>query len=93
MPFRIVLDLQGQEFVQRMLDSKRYEHASDVVLDALRLLEDHERLRDLKRAELLAKIDEGLASAERGELIDADQVFDKLIAKYGGEDRSKDAAE
>jgi antitoxin ParD1/3/4 len=91
MTFRIVLDRQGEDFVRRMLDTRRYEHASDVVLDALRLLEDQEKLRDLKRAELIAKIEEGLASADRGELLDAEEVFERLLAKYG--DDLKDAAE
>lgn len=91
MPFRIVLDREGEEFVERMLESGRYEDASDVIVGALRLLKDHEQLGDLKRAELLAKLDEGLASAERGEGVDADDVFDRLIAKYGNQ--AKDAAE
>jgi antitoxin ParD1/3/4 len=80
MTFRLVLDRQSEEFIQRMIESQRYEHASDVVLDALRLLEDQEKLRELKRAELFAKIDEGIASADRGELTDADEVFAELDA-------------
>ncbi len=39
MPFSIVLHRDSEEFIQRMLDSGRYEDASDIVLEALSLLE------------------------------------------------------
>lgn len=78
MAFRIALDHRGEEFIQRMLDSKRYEHASDVVLDALRLLDDQEKLRELKRAELYAKIDEGLDDVRAGRTLPAEEVFASL---------------
>jgi len=66
MTFRIHLDRDGEAFIRRMLDQRRYAHASDVVRDALRLLEDQEKLHELKRAELFAKIQEGLDAADRG---------------------------
>jgi antitoxin ParD1/3/4 len=93
MTFRIHLHREGEAFIQRMLDARRYESASDVVFHALLLLEDREKLRDLQRAELLAKIQEGVDAADRGELIDAEEVFDRLLAKYGDECSTKEAAE
>jgi predicted transcriptional regulator len=49
---------------------------------------EHDHIQELRRKELNAKIDEGLASAARGELTPADKVFEKLKA----ERRKKKAA-
>jgi putative addiction module CopG family antidote len=78
MTFRIVLDRQGEEFVQRMLDSKRYECASDVVLHALELLKDEEVAREARRAELLASIDAAIADIDENGGIPAEEVFAEL---------------
>jgi hypothetical protein len=40
-------------------------------------------LEQLHRMEMLAAIREGIASAERGELKPAEQVFSEMQAKYG----------
>jgi putative addiction module CopG family antidote len=93
MSFRIVLDRQGQEFVQRMLDEKRYEHPSEVVLDALRLLEDEEKLRHLKRAELIAKIEEGLEDVRAERTVPAEEVFAELRRLIAAKRSQRDAAE
>jgi hypothetical protein len=45
---------------------------------ALRILEDEERLRDLKRSEILAKIDEGLEEIRAGRTAPVEDVFDEL---------------
>ena len=42
-----------------------------------------EMLDRLERAELIAAIQEGLASADRGEMKPARQVFEEMKAKYG----------
>lgn len=42
-----------------------------------------ELLRSLHRMETIAAIREGLASAERGEMKDAEQVFSEMKARYG----------
>jgi len=70
-----------------MTDSKRYHDASDVLIHALVMLEDREKLREMKQAEFDAKIDAGLASADRGELFERKEVFaemDAIIAEKAG---------
>ena len=42
-----------------------------------------EMLERLSRLELIAAVREGLASAERGELKDAEQVLREMKARYG----------
>lgn len=53
-----------EQFAQGLVDSGRYNSRSEVVRDALRLLEDQERLRKLKLEALREKIHEGLESGE-----------------------------
>jgi antitoxin ParD1/3/4 len=67
-----------EAFVQAQLASGRYSDASEVLRDALRLMEARER----KLAALDAAIDESVADAEAGRVIDADEVFDALEARY-----------
>jgi antitoxin ParD1/3/4 len=61
----------------------RYQTTSEVVREALRswnarLLERHEQEREEALNQLKAKLERGAAQAERGELIDGDEVFDEL---------------
>ena len=65
-------------FLQSRLKSGRYQTTSEVVREALRLLERHERERDEAFEQLRAKLERGAAQAERGELLDGDEVFDEL---------------
>ena len=65
-------------FLQSRVDSGRYQTTSEVVREALRLLERQERERDEAFHQLKAKLEIGTAQAERGELIDGVQVFDEL---------------
>ena len=65
-------------FLQSRVDSGRYQTTSEVVREALRLLERQEREHDEAFHQLKAKLEIGTAQAERGELIDGVQVFDEL---------------
>lgn len=53
------------------------------MLEALSLLRDREFLRTAKRNWLEAEIQKGTESADHGELLPAEDVFDRLEAKYG----------
>jgi antitoxin ParD1/3/4 len=79
MPTTIALSSHFESFIRDQIDSGRYNNISEVVRAGLRLLEDQERLNDLKLAELRSAIAAGL---ESGEGRDADRVFDRLEAKY-----------
>lgn len=79
MPTSVALNSHFESFIRDQVDSGRYNNVSEVVRAGLRLLEDQERLNDMKLAELRTAIAAGLESGEgRG----ADQVFDRLEAKY-----------
>jgi antitoxin ParD1/3/4 len=65
-------------FLQSRVKSGRYQTTSEVVREALRLLERQERDREEGFQQLKAKLLRGAAQAKRGELIDGDEVFDEL---------------
>ena len=66
------------DLIRELVESGRYESAAVVVLDALSLLRDQELLRRARQDWLKAEIDKGLESADRGDLIPADEVFARL---------------
>lgn len=78
MPSSYTLGAHFEGFVKEQLASGRYNSASEVMRDALRLMEERER----RLAVLDAGIARGLAEAEAGRLTDADEVFDRLRNKY-----------
>ena len=65
-------------FLQSRVKSGRYQTTSEVVREALRLLERQEKERQAGFRQLKAKLKRGAAQAERGELIDGSEVFDEL---------------
>ena len=69
-------DLAG--FVQEQTRSGKYTSASEVVQEALRLLEAAERIRNDRLRDVKTKIAEGLASLNRSEGLDGEGVFREL---------------
>jgi antitoxin ParD1/3/4 len=55
-----------QHFVESRVDTGRYQTASEVVREGLRLLEERERSRETALEELRAKIKRGIEQADRG---------------------------
>ncbi len=70
-----------EQMVQDKVNSGLYLSASEVVREALRLLEDRDQLRKIHLEELKKKIAVGLEQAERGEVVDGELVFKKLREK------------
>ena len=65
-------------FVEGQLSSGRYADVSEVLRDALRLMED----REARLSSVDASIARGLGDIEAGRIHDADTVFDELEALY-----------
>lgn len=74
----ISLTPQLEEFVRRKVESGRYGSSSEVICEALRLLEQAE-LNEAQRLEALrADIQGGLDQLDRGESVDGDILFARL---------------
>ena len=67
-----------EQLVQARVKSGRYNSASEVVRDALRLLADRDELMELRKQELRKKIALGLDSLQRGQGVDGDEFFEQL---------------
>jgi antitoxin ParD1/3/4 len=67
-----------ETLVQKKVKSGRYNSAREVVPDALRLLEERDRIRKLQMQELRQKINQGWASLERGQCVDGEEFFKGL---------------
>ncbi|MGH6816842.1 MAG: ribbon-helix-helix domain-containing protein [Hyphomicrobiaceae bacterium] len=68
--------------IRELVENGRYGSAAEVVLDALSLLRDRELLLKAKEDWLKAEVQKGVDSADRSELLPAEEVFDRLEAKY-----------
>jgi len=78
MPSSVDLGQQLEKFVTSLVSSGRYNSKSEVLREGLRLLQEREqRLAVLNQA-----LDRGLAAAKAGQTKPAEEVFDRLEAKY-----------
>lgn len=75
MPSSYVIGEHFEQFVKTQIGSGRYGSASEVIRDALRLMEEREQLRQVKLGNLKADIQSGLAS---GPGRPAEEVFAAL---------------
>ena len=66
MPTSVALGNHFEEFIKEQLASGRFNNASEVVRAGLRLLEDQEKLRQIRHAELEAASQEGIDSEDAG---------------------------
>ena len=79
MPSSYAIGAHFERFVKRQVESGRYSSATEVVRDALRLLEKREELREAQIKNLREQVQAGVNS---GPGIPADEVFDRLEGKY-----------
>jgi antitoxin ParD1/3/4 len=70
-----------ERLIHRKVESGLYLSASEVVREALRLLEERDRLNALKLDELRKEIQIGIDQADLGELVDGAEAFTKLRTK------------
>ncbi len=76
-PHTIALTAAQQQLVERLLASRRYARPGDVVEAALKLLDEAEKRRAEQVEELRRDIAEGIAAAERGDLLDGEDVMEE----------------
>jgi antitoxin ParD1/3/4 len=69
-----------EQLVHGKVQSGRYNSASEVVREALRLMEE----RDLRREEIRKQIAQGLMSLQQGKGVDGEAVFARIEAELDG---------
>ncbi len=68
----------AEQFVQPRVASGRYQTASKVIREALRLLKEREQAREAAIEELRAKLRRGAEQSDCGELLDGGAVFEEI---------------
>jgi antitoxin ParD1/3/4 len=76
-----------EKFVASKVDSGRYTSASEVIREALRLLDEHDQIRSSQLAAFNQELARRLAALDRGEHMDPKTVREHLRQK--SRDRSK----
>jgi antitoxin ParD1/3/4 len=77
----VSLTAELEKFVQQRVATGRYQTASEVVREGLRLLEQQEREREAAFVALKEKLERASAQADRGQFIDPDEVLKKIDAR------------
>jgi antitoxin ParD1/3/4 len=80
----VTLPPEMERFVRERVATGEYASASAVIREGLRLLQERDREHASRFAELRAAIDEGLAAAERGDVIGGEEAFSWLRDRRGG---------
>jgi antitoxin ParD1/3/4 len=78
----ISLKLEEEELVQVKLKSGKYETAYDVIVEALRLLEERDRPYEKWLEETREKVAVGINQLDQEEGIDGDVVIARLREKF-----------
>lgn len=78
MPISVDLGKTLEDAVSDLVSTGRYGSKSEVLREGVRLVQEREK----RLAVLDAKIAEGLADIEAGRVVPAEEVFDRLRAKY-----------
>jgi len=77
----VSLTKELEQLVNNKVKTGRYLSASEVVREALRLLEDRDRLNEIRLADMRDAIRAGNDELARGQRVPGKQVFDELRAR------------
>jgi antitoxin ParD1/3/4 len=80
-PMNVSLTPELEKFVANKVESGRYTSASEVVREALRLLDEHEQSRAAQLDEFNRELRRRIASADRGEYVTAEESLRRIREK------------
>jgi antitoxin ParD1/3/4 len=70
-----------EQYVHSKVKSGRYLSASEVIREALRLLEERDRLREIRLETLRHEISIGVEQSECGEVFNGEEVIQELLGE------------
>ena len=79
MSFSLSAELEA--LIRRKVSSGAYDSPTQVLEEALMLLEERDHLRQVRRERLLREIASGVLEADNRHLVDAGEVFRALTAR------------
>ncbi|MEZ5353763.1 MAG: type II toxin-antitoxin system ParD family antitoxin [Bryobacteraceae bacterium] len=77
----IELSREIEQLVESKIRSGRFQSASDVVAEAVRLMDETERADAEHLADLQRRLDEDLAALDRGEGLDGEAFMAEMLAE------------
>lgn len=78
-----------ERLVNQKVESGLYTSASEVVREALRLLNERDQTREYRLAELKARIALGIEASKRGDVVDGEEFLDQLLHENQEEAKAK----
>jgi len=73
-----------ESLIQRDVERGPYQSADEFVERAVTMLHEQKEWLAENRTEIAAQIEHGFAQAERGELVDGDEAFQRLRERHQG---------
>ncbi|GAB4305771.1 MAG: hypothetical protein Fur0025_47870 [Oscillatoriaceae cyanobacterium] len=75
---QVSLTLEQEQFVNKLVESGKYLSASEVVREALTILEERYMVYQARLAQLQKEIDIGIEQLDRGEQVDGETAIKEL---------------
>jgi antitoxin ParD1/3/4 len=76
-----------EKLIRHKVQTGRYSSASEVIREALRLMDECDQLAELHKNEIRKKIAAGMASLRAGKGADGEPVFDRIDAELDAAER------
>lgn len=76
-------------FIADLLKTGLYQSQSEIVREGLRLLKEHEEMKQLRIAELRKEIAIGSQQADQGQFVDGEETFANIRHRSAEQRRSK----
>ncbi|MDQ2096034.1 MAG: type II toxin-antitoxin system ParD family antitoxin [Tychonema bourrellyi B0820] len=77
-----------EKFVQQKVKTGRYLSVSEVIREALRLLEERDMQRQMRIEKLRQEVAVGIEQSDRGEIFDGEEVVAEILEEIELEERA-----
>jgi antitoxin ParD1/3/4 len=85
----VTLTPELERWVSERVDGGRYRSVSEVIREGLRLLQEHEEEHSVRIETLRRELQIGIGQLDRGEGLDGEEAFERILAQLGGEPETR----